>query len=379
MNKFKLLSVLTLFAWFSAFKPLIGLSQPPAKFHYQAIVRNNENQLIVNQIIKIEITIKNQTDTLYFEVFTPTTDAHGRVTIPIGETESLSGIDWNSHSLYLIARIDTAGGSDFQNFGSGILTDVPYAFHAGTADSLTRPLAETDPLFSASPASALVATDTIGLINKIQTLENIMVVNDIYTLTDIDGNIYNTTKIGNQIWMAENLKTMRYNNGILLYHCTNDAEWGTLTSSGYCWYANDPDYHNSFGILYNWFVIAEGNVCPTGWHVPNDNDWITLTNYLGGEANAGIKLKSTSSAYWSTTPVIIPADLTNFMARGGGVRNINGTYSALRTNGYWWTSTERTTGGAWAAYGRGMVHNTDAVINGHFDKNSGFAIRCIKD
>lgn len=378
MNKLKLYGALIIVCLSPFMSPDVK-SQPPASFYYQAIVRDSDNQLITNKTVKIEITIKDWQDTLYLEVFTTNTDEYGKATISLGQTESLSEIDWGSRSLYLIARIDPADGNDFRNYGSGVLVSVPYAFHAATADSLTSPLTETDPMFLASPASALTLSDTAGLESKIQNLEQLMIINNIYTLTDIDGNIYTTTKIGTQVWMAENLKTTRYNNGTQLYHCPDEAEWSNLLTPGYSWYDNDPDYHNSFGCLYNWFVINESNVCPVGWHVPDDNDWTTLTNYLGGLTEAGIKLKSTSNSYWSTVPVLIPADHTNFMARGGGVRNSNGTFSALRKNGYWWTSTERLTGGAWAAFGRGMAHNSDAVINGYYDKNSGFSIRCIKD
>ena len=124
------------------------------------------------------------------------------------------------------------------------------------------------------------------------------------TIEDIDGNIYKTTKIGSQIWMTENLKTTRYNDGTPIPLVTDGTTWGGLTTPAYCYINNDEaTYASPYGALYNYYVVADTsslNVCPVGWHVPSDGEWTTLTNYLGGLDVAGSKLKETGTLYWNS-------------------------------------------------------------------------------
>ncbi len=103
------------------------------------------------------------------------------------------------------------------------------------------------------------------------------------TVTDIDGNVYRTVKIGTQVWMAENLKTTKYRNGDPIANVTNGASWKALTTGAYCWYNNDAENKVTYGGLYNWFVVADSRkIAPTGWHVPTDAEWTVLTDFLGG-------------------------------------------------------------------------------------------------
>jgi len=106
-------------------------------------------------------------------------------------------------------------------------------------------------------------------------------------ITDIDGNEYNTVVIGTQIWMKENLKTTKYNDATLITYITDTSDWITA-SEAYCWYANDSaTCKATYGALYNWYAVdpssnGNRNICPTGWHVPTDGEWATLTIFLGG-------------------------------------------------------------------------------------------------
>ena len=118
------------------------------------------------------------------------------------------------------------------------------------------------------------------------------------TVTDQDGNSYSTVVIGSQEWMIENLKTTHYNNGIPIPLVTG-TEWGNLSSPGYCWYNNDEAaIKNTFGALYNWYTVITGQLCPTGWHIPNDAEWTVLTSHLGGISPAGGKLKEAGITHW---------------------------------------------------------------------------------
>jgi len=108
------------------------------------------------------------------------------------------------------------------------------------------------------------------------------------TVTDIDGNVYHIVAIGTQVWMAENLKTTKYNDGTFIPLVTDSTAWGNLSTPGYCWYNNDAaTYKNTYGALYNWFTVNTGKLSPKGWHIPSDTEWETLITYLGGESLAG--------------------------------------------------------------------------------------------
>src|SRR5674476_633708 len=115
------------------------------------------------------------------------------------------------------------------------------------------------------------------------------------TVTDIEGNVYHTVKIGTQTWMVENLKTTKYKDGTAIPLVTDNKVWINLPTPAYCWYDNDATtYKNTYGALYNWYAVNTGKLAPTGWHIPTDAEWTTLQNYVGGELVAGDKMKATT-------------------------------------------------------------------------------------
>lgn len=132
-------------------------------------------------------------------------------------------------------------------------------------------------------------------------------------LTDNMGNIYNTVTIGNQVWMGENLKTTKFNDGTSIHLLTDDERMGFVTSpilvngvlvDPYPHY-NGPYYYNfksviESGVTYNYIAINSGKLCPTGWHVPSNQEWQTMIDYLGGATVAGGKLKETGTVHWSS-------------------------------------------------------------------------------
>ena len=192
---------------------------------------------------------------------------------------------------------------------------------------------------------------------------------------DIEGNIYKTVKIGYQVWMAENLKTTKYNDGSDISLVTDTVIWGEMTTSGYCWYNNDEStYKVTYGSLYNGFTVSSGLLCPTGWHVPTDAEWTTLTTFLGGESVAGGKLKEAGTAHW-TTPNTGATNEYGFTALPGGTRSMDGTFYYIRESTYWWSSTEFNTNEAWARY-----NNIDDYVGRYqFNKHYGNSVRCVKD
>ena len=118
------------------------------------------------------------------------------------------------------------------------------------------------------------------------------------SMTDKDGNIYKTILIGTQTWMVENLKTTKYNDGTSIPFVSEPTSWSNLSTPACCWQQNDPARKVTYGVLYNWYTINTGKLCPKTWHVPSDSEWTALTDYLGGENVAGGKLKESGFKHW---------------------------------------------------------------------------------
>jgi len=202
-------------------------------------------------------------------------------------------------------------------------------------------------------------------------------------VTDIDGNEYITVIIGGQEWMATNLKATTYSNGTRIPYITDTTGWTEQSSGAYTWYNNDEaSFKNAYGALYNWYAIGTGKLCPEDWRIPTDADWTTLINYAGGAGVAGGKLKSTRTSpnphpRWKS-PNTAATNEYGFYALPGGYRSErNGTFYSAGATGYWWSSTESSSGlRAWC---RHMVAHNGIVYHITFHKRDGFSVRCIRD
>jgi uncharacterized protein (TIGR02145 family) len=195
------------------------------------------------------------------------------------------------------------------------------------------------------------------------------------SVTDIDGNVYNTVTIGTQVWMAENLRTTKYNDNTAIPNITDTTAWKALTTPAYCWYNNDAStYKANYGALYNWYTVNTGKLAPKGWHVPTDAEWTTLTTYLGGAAVAGGKLKETGTVHWIDN--MYATNETGFTALPGGLRWEDGLFYNVGVIGKWWSATEFLTNNAW--YRQMYSKDSDVERYGYF-KRPGFSVRCVKD
>jgi uncharacterized protein (TIGR02145 family) len=200
-------------------------------------------------------------------------------------------------------------------------------------------------------------------------------------IMDIDGNIYHTVTIGAQVWMVENLKTTRYNDGAVIPLVTDSAAWAALTTPGYCWYNNDSASNaNPYGALYNCYVVNTGKLAPAGWHVPTDAEWTVLTTYLGGDSVAGGPLKETGTTHWQS-PNTGATNATGFSALPGGYRYSYGTlFNNVGSYGDWWSSTAAgAAGGEPGSWNRIMYNDNASVSRGNFFNTSGFSVRCVRD
>ncbi len=199
---------------------------------------------------------------------------------------------------------------------------------------------------------------------------------DITSVTDIDGNTYPVVQIGNQCWIAENLRTTKYNDGSLIPNVTDDQAWSNATTPAWSHYENNPSYDATYGKLYNWYTVAGGNMCPTGWHVPTYDEWEVLINYLGGIMVAGGKMKSTGTQYW-LSPNEAATNESGFSGLPGGFRVYNnGFFSDVARYGYWWSSTVSDTADAYTKF----LNYIGGVANGSGNSwRNGFSVRCIID
>lgn len=194
---------------------------------------------------------------------------------------------------------------------------------------------------------------------------------------DVDGNIYHTVTIGTQVWMAENLRTTRYNDGKKIPMVSDNTTWESQTAPARCWYNNDSiNYARSYGAIYNYYAVDIGsnggrNVCPDGWHVPNASDWNRLFTYLGGEYFAGGKLKDTGTTHW-VAPNYGATNETGFTALPSGGRDYSGRFYGMGEYNGWWSSPES---GAF----RSLASDRVWVYVAQCPQNQGFSIRCIKD
>lgn len=194
--------------------------------------------------------------------------------------------------------------------------------------------------------------------------------------TDKDGNVYTSVTIGTQVWMVENLKTTKYNDSTDILLVTDSTAWSNLAIPGYCWYNNDaPTYKAIYGALYNWYASNTGMLCPTGWHVPLDAEWTTLTTFLGGEGIAGGKLKETGTTHW-TSPNTDATNESGFTALAGGYRQFSGSFYLFGIYAVFWSASQLDDNRSWY---RDMVNERGYVSKGTISLTSGFSIRCLKD
>jgi uncharacterized protein (TIGR02145 family) len=218
---------------------------------------------------------------------------------------------------------------------------------------------------------------------------------DFIECKDADGNNYTVVKIGSQVWMAENLKTTKYNDGVSIPLVSSNTSWGTQTNGAYCWYNNDAaTYKNLFGALYNWYAVNTGKLAPTGWRVASDADWITLNTYLMAEKglmydpnsvnNSNAKSLAIDTLWRKSDNSEAPGfdlkrnNASGFCAVGAGYRyNVNGSYGYGGEYAYWWCTDAYSATNAWRlqfSYNDAYVSRSKGSV-----KSIGHSVRCVKN
>jgi uncharacterized protein (TIGR02145 family) len=197
---------------------------------------------------------------------------------------------------------------------------------------------------------------------------------ELVSVTDIEGNVYKVVTIGTQIWMQENLKTTKLNDGTNIQNVTDSAEWSNLQTIGLCYLYNDITNKDTYGALYNWLTVETGKICPAGWHVPSIVEVDTLLNYLGGYLVAGTKLMESGTAHWSS-----PNPSTNtsgFTALPGRAHLVNTSFSSTQEGAAWWTNKGFDNSFAYFWSVDKISHAWSNLLQ---YKQSGFSIRCIRN
>ena len=225
-----------------------------------------------------------------------------------GSAVTARGICWNTTTIPTISNSKTVDGS-----GTGVYTSNITNLIAGVTYYVRS-----------------YATNSIGTAygNEINFKIPVSAINFNTGLTygniaDIEGNSYKTIEIGTQKWMAENLRTTKYNDGTTIPIVTDNTAWDNLTTPAYCWNNNDATtYKSTFGAMYNWYTVNTGRLCPTGWHAPSYGEWATLRDYLGGLPVAGGKIKESGTNHW-VTPNTGAANSSGLSILPGGLRNTN--------------------------------------------------------
>ena len=176
--------------------------------------------------------------------------------------------------------------------------------------------------------------------------------------------------------MAENLNIDHFRNGDPIPHVKTGEEWAKAGNEGkpaWCYYDNDPANGEKYGKLYNWHAVNDPRgLAPEGWHVPSDEEWTTLIDYLGGEDAAGIKMKSQNGCKANGNGT----NESGFSGLSGGVRSISEAFGSVDSDGYWWSSTENFASDAWV---RNLSCNSGDVGRGSWNKGYGFSVRCVRD
>lgn len=206
-------------------------------------------------------------------------------------------------------------------------------------------------------------------------------------VADVDGNVYPTTVVGTQRWMAENLRTSHYANGDPISYAPESTQWVGQNTGAWTNYAGDFGYDAIYGKLYNWYTVVDPrNVCPDGWHVASDDEWKELESAMGvplsdldvygergSDSNVGGQLKSV--ILWDD-PNSGANDSSGFSGYPGGERLPPGTFSSISAKGIWWTASEYDPGLAWL---RELYNTSTGVYRLYHFKTQGCSVRCVED
>jgi uncharacterized protein (TIGR02145 family) len=370
-------------------------AQVPQGIPYQAVLRDAQGNPSNSQAVEVKFSLHDITAdgvVVYEETHATNTNAIGLFSLTFGAGVATIGnfasINWSNGFKFL--QVQTNIGNGYVDNGTQQLMSVPYALHAQTANvqvadnGISRVSEFGDTLFLAngnfliipeiSNANYRTTKHSCGYDN---IHNNDLTYNE---FIDQEGNTYKSIIIGNQEWMAENLKTSTYRNGDAIEANLNDSQWSTTTNGAWAFLENDSSYECPLGKLYNWFAINdERGLCPSDWHVPTQSEWTVLQDYLGEQSISAIN--STNNVFWEIGCLGINANsnnLSGFSALPGGSRSTNGQSGiGFCASALFWSSTQNNSNEAAGLYYEGSFGTFGALTS--FDFRNGLSVRCVKD
>jgi len=400
------------------------LSQAPQGISYQAVIRDSDKELVSESTVGIRVAIISESPEgteVYAEEHSVQTNMNGLVSLVIGQGNVVSGnfeeIDWSQGQYFISTATDISGGTNYEILSTTQLLSVPYALFAEKAATSEDAFSGDYEDLENAPDLSLFATKDMQnenitnladpqdeqdavtksyvdnlidqLRDRVQALEDTLGIGP-PPVEDIDGNVYETVRIGNQLWMAENLRVTHYKSGEPIPNLADKEAWADSNSDGFAWYDNDFEtWGEDYGALYNWHaVIHEDGLCPEGWTPAKEADWVELINFIDPDSDptnwpesaiAGGELKSTRTEpdddhpRWES-PNLGATDEYGFSALPGGWRASGGLFHAIGVTGYWWSATQGGTG----AWYRSMVHENPALWRSGANFSAGMSVRCIK-
>lgn len=285
----------------------------------------------------------------------------GSINATGGSSVTQRGVCWSTSENPTTANSSTNDGNGTGSFTSnltGLTANTIYYIRAYAINSTGTAYGNQQSFTTTNSGSGIVSNPGAGV--------------------TYNGYTYSSVVMGNgQEWMSENLRTANYRNGDPIPTGLDNASWVATTAGAYEIYNNDNVNDDIYGKLYNWYAVADvRNVCPIGWHVPTDAEWTTLTDYLGGEAVAGGKMKTTGLQYW-TGNNIYATNESGFSGLPGGSRYASdGTFNDVGDGGSWWSSSEESTVTAWYRF---LYYTTNDANRSLNSKQDGFSVRCLRD
>jgi uncharacterized protein (TIGR02145 family) len=197
------------------------------------------------------------------------------------------------------------------------------------------------------------------------------------SVTDVEGNVYPTIKIGQQEWMVENLKTTTYNDGTSIPNVTDMTTWANLSSDAYSWSGNDVANKDVYGALYNWWAVNTKKLCPTGWSIPSSDNWGPLVTSAGGKGVAGGRMKETGTALWQA-PNAGATNESGFSARPAGSRYLDGGFVYKGEFAFWWCSDQKLLSLPATAWFWEVSSTNTASVGGESQLPMGYSVRCMR-
>jgi len=419
------------------------LAQAPLSFNYQAVLRDDAGQVMASEEVNVEITIIKgdaEGSAVFSETHQTQTNEFGLINLQIGSVNSLEDVEWGIDEYFIEVSVNG------DPMGISQLLSVPYALHSRTSEDAfsgdyedleNKPDLEGFPYIEEPQVGDMVYYSEngwqaipVGQDSQFLALENGIPQwadlpecdccdngddngDEPGTVSDIDGNVYNTIIIDDVEWMAENLRTTRYADGTQIPTDLNDDDWNSTTEGAYAIFPSylvdgidsDEEMVEAYGKLYNWYAVEdERGLCPDGWRVATADDYDELVMYVaywGGmdktsetdknpESVAGNYVKSCRQINsplggdcdtgehprWEADNTHFGTDEFGFDGRPSGYRDENGFFNGIGTRGYFWTSTELSFAmGRW----RRLSHDGGWVYSGFEYKEEGYSVRCIKE